>query len=169
MNKKAFWYGIAIIPLTLITAYAVGRMEPAPEMPEVSLGVMRSCAHMGAVAKQVALDRENDVPVDKARYQYYREYLTRSQPIFDSPRFAVMLAFGFDQLEPETVKNLGVQTCIAAYYGFKDSNYHKTLYEQALECQNEAAERDNPEDSLKDCMGREYQDTLAQWWKEENL
>lgn len=166
MKRLILWLTLAVIPLALVAGFSVERWDASPPMPEVSLGVMKSCAHLGALTKRIALDREHGVPLSKARYRYYQEYLTNRQTLFQSPAFALVLAYRSHALRPEVVKNLGVQTCIAAYYGFHDTTHQQALYQEALACQEDSRGEDEPLRALDDCMGRKYRHLLAEWWQD---
>lgn len=168
MKELILWFSVALVALGLLAAFLVGRTNPVPPAPEVSLGVLKSCAHLGVLAKRVALDREEGIALDKTRYQYYERYLASRQSLFRSPAFAVVLAYRSDRLEPETIRNLGVQTCVAAYYGFREPAHHEALYAQALSCQRASSDEAQTLVALDDCMGRQYQRLLADWWQEAN-
>lgn len=168
MKRTILWLAVAVVSLSLLAGFLMARRNPAPPPPEVSLGVMKSCAHLGALAKRVALDREQGIALDGARYGFYRRYLTSRQTLFRSPDFAVLLAYRSDRLQPEAISNLGVQTCVAAYYGFRQPLHHEALYQQALSCQAASSGEQETLLALDDCMGREYQRLLAAWWQEAN-
>lgn len=167
MKRPILWLTVlALIPPILIAAFLIGRSHRPVPAPDVSLGVMKSCAHLGALAKRVALDRDEGIPIDEARYRYYRKYLASRQSLFHSPNFALLLTYRAPDLQPETIRNLGVQTCVAAYYGFREPAHHDALYREALSCQQASSGETEPFSALDDCMGREYQRLLARWWQQ---
>ncbi|HEX7036707.1 MAG TPA: hypothetical protein VF210_13090 [Pseudomonadales bacterium] len=163
--RRRFRFAAALGSLAVIATVALASRNPPPPLPEVSLGVMKSCAHIGELAERIALDRDRGVTVDAERYRHYREYLTRRRALVSSPDFALLLAFGSEALEPATIRNLGVQTCVAAYYGFRGLEHHESLYDAAVACQQRAGPEPD-EAALADCMGRRYRRLLARWWRD---
>jgi hypothetical protein len=159
---------LAAIALVVVAGFSTRRIGPSAPAPEVSLGVMKSCAHLGALAGRIALDREEGIVLDQARYRYYQEYLRRRHTLFRAPDFALLLAYQSAGLTPEGIRNLGVQTCVAAYYGFREHAHRKALYQEALTCQEASSGEENARRALDDCMGTEYQGLLSQWWREAN-
>lgn len=159
-------FAAALGSLAVLATVALASRNPPPPLPEVSLGVMKTCAHLGELAERIAVDRDRGVTVDGERYRHYGEYLARRRTLIDSPDFALLLAFGSEALRPATIRNLGVQTCVAAYYGFRTLEHHESLYRAAHACQR--AGRDAGEAMLDDCMGRRYRRLLARWWSDAN-
>ena len=164
--KSLFFYShLATALLTGLVMLAACESEREdPPRAKVNLGILKICAQMGALTRQIAVEKNNGAS-KAALYEKYQPMLARQNSRLKSVNFSLGLGYDIDDLQPDTLRNLANQLCVATYEGYNKLGDYQKLYQLAKQCEQESitgkTQLTTDMKNLNRCMGRHFQEFTA--------